>query len=135
MYQKVLVPLDGSDLAECALTHVQNMLAEGSVKEVTLLQVVGINRQDFFDKSKEYLEGVKSRLSPDPAKVKIASVYGNLAADSIADYAQQNGMDIIIIATHGNTGLKKIVLGSVALKVLQTSPKPVLLIRPEACRD
>jgi nucleotide-binding universal stress UspA family protein len=133
MYKKALVPLDGSDLAECALSHVKDMLVEGSVGEVTLLNVVGIDRKDFFDKSNEYLAGVKSRLSPDAAKVKTASLYGNLPADCISDYAQKNGSDLIIIATHGNTGLKKIFLGSVALKVLQTSPTPVLLIRPEAC--
>jgi nucleotide-binding universal stress UspA family protein len=133
LYQKALVPLDGSDLAECALSHVKNLLKDGCVGEVTLLTVVGIDRKDFFDKAKEHLANVKAKLSADAGKVKVEALYGNIAADCISEYAQKNGTDIIIIATHGSSGLTKIMLGSVASSVLQKSHVPVLLIRPEAC--
>ena len=53
---------------------------------------------------------------------------------TISDYAKENGIDMIVIATHGYTGLKKLMLGSVALGVLQESHVPVLLIRPDSCR-
>ena len=55
-------------------------------------------------------------------------------ADTITEYAQKNGMDLIVMATHGHTGFKKLMLGSVAFGVLQESHVPVLIIRPEACR-
>jgi len=52
-------------------------------------------------------------------------------AQSIVSYAAQNGVNLIIIATHGYTGMKQVMLGSVALRVLHDAHVPVLLIRPE----
>jgi nucleotide-binding universal stress UspA family protein len=49
-------------------------------------------------------------------------------------YARENGMELIIMATHGYTGFKKPMVGSVACGVLNQSSVPILLIRPEACR-
>ena len=55
-------------------------------------------------------------------------------ASTITDYAHKHGFDLIVMATHGYTGMKGMMLGSVALKVLHESNVPVLLIRPEACQ-
>jgi nucleotide-binding universal stress UspA family protein len=152
MYQKVLVPLDGSKLAECALSHVKNLVKDGAVGEVTLLSVVNVYipghadeyaggridinkiRDNLFMESRKYLADVESRLASEGIQVKMVSFEGNRPADTISDYAKKNGMDMIIIATHGYTGLKKLMLGSVALGVLHESHIPVLLIRPESCR-
>lgn len=150
MYQKILVPLDGSKLAECALPHVKNMVKAGSVREVTLLNVVNVYipgrgdlpglsdvnviRENLFMESRKYLADVESRLASEGIKVKTESLEGNRPADIISDYAQKNGIDMIVIATHGYTGLKRLMLGSVALGVLHESHMPVLLIRPESCR-
>ncbi len=150
MYQKVLVPLDGSDLAECTLSHLKSLIKDGSVGEVTLLNVVKIDipwaelenrqfdlnalREPLFAASKKYLADVESRLSSQGIKVKIESIEANRPADTITDYAKKNGMDLIVVATHGYTGLKKLMLGSVASGVLHQSSVPVLLIRPDACR-
>jgi len=154
MYKKVLVPLDGSELAECALSHVKNLVKDGDVGEVILLNVVNLSftipmnvrdeindiinnnaiRKDLLIKSRKYLEHVESRLTSDGIKVKVESMEGDRPADIISDYAQKNGVDMIIIATHGYTGLKKLMLGSVALEVLHESRIPVLLIRPESCQ-
>ena len=147
MYQKILVPLDGSKLAECALPHVKNMVNAGAGGEVTLLNVVHVYlpgrgeipgvfdinslREDLFMVSRKYLADVESRLAFEGIKVKMVSLEGNRPADVISDYAQKNGMDMIVIATHGYTGLKKLMLGSVALGVLHESRVPVLLVRPE----
>ena len=149
MYQKILVPLDGSKLAECSLSHVKNLVKDGAVGEVTLLNVVIIDipghgelypgpininaiKEGLFMESRKYLADVESRLASEGIKVKMESLEGNRPADTISDYAQKNGMDMIIIATHGYTGLKKLMFGSVALGVLHESPIPVLLIRPES---
>jgi nucleotide-binding universal stress UspA family protein len=149
MYKQVLVPLDGSDLAECALSHVESLFKDGSLKEVTLLNVfrfdlpwveqyppVDINsiREPLLAASKKYLAEVESRLSSKGIKVKAESLEANGPADAIADYARKNGMELIVMSTHGYTGFKKLMLGSVAFGVMNQSHVPVLLIRPEACR-
>ena len=153
MYKKVLVPLDGSELAECTLSHVKNLIKDGSVGEVTLLNVVKVDfpwmlteseypkgidinaiREPLFVKSRKYLADIESRLVSDGIKVKTESLEGNRPGDTITEYAQEKGMDMIIIGTHGYTGLKKLMLGSVAFAVLYQSHVPVLLIRPESCQ-
>ncbi len=155
MYKKVLVPLDGSPLAECTLSHVKNLLKDGSVGEVTLLNVVkvdlpwatmgsddiptrGIDLQalvePLFNASKRYLANLQSRLASEGIKVKTESLEGHRPADTITQYAQEKGMEMIILGTHGYTGLKKLMMGSVAFGVLHQSHIPVLLIRPESCR-
>ena len=156
MYKKVLVPLDGSELAECSLNHVKNLAKDGSIGEVILLHVVvielpllDINGEDggigqSFDykafrdahlkKSHNYLAGMQAKLSAEGIKVRAESIEANRPAQFITDYAGKNGVDMIVIATHGYTGIKSVLLGSVAFKVLHESHVPVLLIRPEACR-
>ncbi len=150
MYQKILVPLDGSKLEECALSHVKNLVKGGAVGEVTLLNVVNVYipgrgessgifdinavRENLFMESRKYLADVESQLASEGIKVKTESLEGNRPADTISDYAQKNGVDMIVIATHGYTGLKKLMFGSVALGVLHESHIPILLIRPESCQ-
>ncbi|MDP1990386.1 MAG: universal stress protein [Syntrophales bacterium] len=150
MYQKVLVPLDGSDLAECALSHLESLIEDGSVGEVTLLNIVWFDlpwigeyparidinaiREPLFAASKKYLAEAESRLSSKGIKVKTESIEAGRPADAILDYAQKKGMELIVMSTHGYTGFKKLMLGSVATGVLNGSHVPVLLIRPEACR-
>ena len=153
MYKKVLVPLDGSELAECTLSHLKNLIKEGSVGEVTLLNVVMVDfswvqiksesaagvdineiRETFFARSRKYLADTASQLESEGIKVKTESLEANRPADKIAEYAQEKGMDLIVIGTHGYTGFKKIMMGSVAFSVLHQSHVPVLLIRPESCR-
>jgi nucleotide-binding universal stress UspA family protein len=150
MYQKVLVPLDGSDLAECVLDHIRVLVKEGSAGEVTLLNVVKVDtryaelygknfditkmRKVLFASARKYLAKIESQLNSEGIKVKTESLEGNSPAYKITEYAQENGMELIIMGTHGYTGLKKMIMGSVASGVLNSSPVPVLLIRPESCR-
>jgi nucleotide-binding universal stress UspA family protein len=152
MYRKVLVPLDGSKLAECAMDQVKIMVKEGFAEEVTLLNVVKIDdpypelsrygknfdinamRKALFASARKYLADVEARLGAEGVRVKTEVVEADGPAPAITDYAQKNGMEMIVIATHGYTGMKKLMLGSVALSVLHDSHVPVLLIRPQACR-
>ncbi|MEN6373531.1 MAG: universal stress protein [Smithella sp.] len=152
MYKKVLVPLDGSELAECALSHVKNLVKDGLAEEVTVLNVfavpvallgaggdtsayVDVNAVEEKMKydSLKYLADVKTRLDADGVKVKTESREGSRAAEVICDYAEKNNVDLIVLATHGYTGLKKLMFGSVALEVLHSSHVPVFLVRPESC--
>ena len=150
MYKTVLVPLDGSALAECALDHVRALVKEGSAGEVTLFNVVKVDapwaelygqhfdinvmREALFASARKYLAGVEARLGAEGIEVKTATLEANRPARAIIDYARENGVDMVIIATHGYTGMKRLMLGSVALSVLHDSQVPVLLIRPESCR-
>lgn len=146
MYEKVLVPLDGSELAECALPHVMNLAKGGMVEEVTLLNVVEIPSAwmaegfDFislknaqFSKAQQYLADLQSQISSEGVKVK-AEVLEGKTAQSIIEFTQENEVNLIVIATHGYTGMKQLMFGSVALRVLHDAHVPVLLIRPESCR-
>ena len=152
MFQKVLVPLDGSDLAECTLTQVESIVEDGRAGAVTLLNIVKIDipwaarganhpfdinevREKLMATSRKYLAKVASRLRSKGIKVTTKALEANRPASTIMDYAQQNGMDLIVMATHGHTGFKKLLLGSVASGVLHESHVPVLLIRPESCRS
>ncbi|MHB8910132.1 MAG: universal stress protein [Syntrophales bacterium] len=155
MYKKILVPLDGSELAECALNHVKKLFQDGAAGEVVLLNAVvieipwaqagadeshpvafdyGAFKKTFMDKSKKYLAQVKTRLASEGLKVTTETKESNGPSQTITDYAQKHGVDLIVIATHGYTGMRKMMLGSIALKVLHESNVPVLLIRPDACR-
>ena len=156
MYKKVLVPLDGSELAECALPHLKNLAKEGSIGEVILFKVVemeiplvypylpydgympGVDFQTLLDeqyaKSTEYLDKVQAQLLAEGIKVEGLVVKGGRTSQAIVDYVHKNKVDLIVIASHGYTGMKKMLLGSVAYKVLHESHVPVLLIRPESCQ-
>jgi nucleotide-binding universal stress UspA family protein len=151
MYQKVLVPLDGSELAEAALPQVKNLAAGGFIGEVILLSVVEIDLMGIpstrtgvinypalvkthFDKTQDYLEKIRSGLSTEGINVKAEAVEGK-AAQMIVNYAEKNGVDLIVIASHGYSGMKRLMFGSVALRVLHDAHAPVLLIRPESCRQ
>jgi len=141
MFKKVIVPLDGSILAENSLPFVKNLAKEGCVEEVVLLNVVEIpimwisERFDIFPlknaqfrRAQEYLAGIETQLSSEGIKVK-AEILEGAAAKCIVEYAKNNAVDLIVIGTHGYTGMKELVFGSVALKVLHDSHVPVMLIK------
>ncbi len=152
MYKKVLLPLDGSELAECALNHVKNLIKDGCVGEVTLLNVVNFNiswtelgyssygthvekiRSELLLSAKKYLAQVESQFASEGFKVKTEVLTASMPAHTITEYARKEGMDLIVVATHGYTGFKKMMLGSVAFGVLNQSHVPVLVIRPESCQ-
>lgn len=149
MYDKVLVPVDGSALAECALNHAGEMAKGGFAREVTVLNVVKIDvpwvevrNQKFdinklrdlaFEEAGRYLEGVKAKMADQGVAAKTEVIEANRPADAINDFARGKGMDLIIMATHGHTGIKELMLGGVARSVLLHSTVPVLLIRPGSC--
>jgi len=142
MYQRILVPLDGSELAECVLPHVKAIGRGCNIAEVLLLEVVepppawaleGVNlnalQNTNVKAAKEYLAKVQSHLSSEGLNV-IAEVLEGKAAETIADFAKENAVDFIAIATHGRSGVNRWVFGSVADKLLRSSHVPILMIRP-----
>jgi nucleotide-binding universal stress UspA family protein len=144
MYRKILVPLDGSKTAECTFGHVIEIARGCNVSEVDLLFVVeslpaGLyqSRQEDHDKlvawGKEYLNGVVKRLTDEGVTAKPVIIDGN-AANTILEYADENGIDLIIMSTHGRSGPSRWAFGSVTDKVVRLSRTPVLVVAPEGCR-
>lgn len=149
-YKHILVPLDGSELAELALGDAFD-LARSNEAEVTLLRVTspieevvlaGTDHPIFIDQqweaqkalALEYLHRVCERMDCKNISVHMAVEMG-LAAETIIDYARQQPIDLIVMATHGRSGLQRWVYGSVADKVLRGADVPILLVRAHAKRS
>jgi len=133
MLKKILVPLDGSPLAEAVIKHVEE-LAAALKAEVTLLQVLSPSgvlttsaEQQAFE-ANAYLRTYALAMQ-EKGIAAYATIRHGEAADEIVDYAQVNGMDLIAMSTHGRSGVSRLLFGSVALKVLRQAKVPVLLVR------
>lgn len=147
MYPKILVPLDGSEVAESALKEVERLVKGGMVREITLLSVVAISklaasegldlpvyRKSRYEMYEKYLEEVRSRIASEGIVVNTVIREGD-AASIINEHVRNKGIDLIVIATHGYSGMKKLMFGSVALRVMHDSDVPVLLIRPKPVKE
>jgi len=149
MYQKILVPLDGSNLAECVLPHVEALARGCQVKEVVFTRVVepiympaGDYMLDLEQIKKieselkleaaDYLKKVAAKTSYAGAGLKTEVLYGRVA-EVLAEYASKNRIDLIIIATHGRSGVSRWVWGSVADRILRSSCTPVFMVRAPGC--
>jgi nucleotide-binding universal stress UspA family protein len=137
MFKKILVPLDGSKLAEKILPRVEKMVRYCQA-EVHLIRVVVSYRIDPKEEKEErarllqeawdYLEKIVSRLRKKRVRAYAVVVYGKDAVQ-VCDFARKNKFDLIAMATHGRSGISRWALGSVADKVLSCSVVPVMLIR------
>jgi nucleotide-binding universal stress UspA family protein len=149
MYQKILVPLDGSELAECVLAHVDALARGCQAKSVVFIRVVEPIRQTggeyvidqdqlkkFESENRlaagEYLKKISAKVSLGGAVVKTEVVSGR-PAEILADYATKNQVDLIVIATHGRSGVSRWVWGSVADRILRSACIPVLMVRAPGC--
>lgn len=140
--RRILVPIDFSDASEAAVQHAKEIaLTYGA--ELNLLHVV---EQPFYPSSYgmdsvsfptgEIVERVEKQLG-DLAReeigyehVMIEATVGH-PASSILDYVDANEIDLVVIATHGRTGLDRVLIGSVAERVLRQSPTPVFVVKPD----
>lgn len=128
MFNKILVPLDGSKLAEQVLPYAQ-MLAGAYGAGITLLRVTDPDARLPFtanQSASDYLEFTATSLKP--AAVDTMEKIGK-PAEVIVDIAKADENCLIAMATHGMTGARRWLLGSVASKVVQTAVNPILLIR------
>jgi nucleotide-binding universal stress UspA family protein len=143
MYKTILVPLDGSELAEIAIPYAEELAGKFGSK-VILLNVrkpsEDPNNPELEAYLKEMIAIVEQDIKKSPdlplgEKVKVESVTIGLSgllthpAEEILNYTEKKNISLIIIATHGRTGIKRWALGSVAEKVVRASTKPILLVR------
>ena len=137
MYKRILVPLDGSPLAEGVLPHVQE-LARSIGAEVVLLRVAFAHifpgadpvetQVTAVQEAEAYVADRARTLQDAGVRAEGKVRYGD-PVEEIVDHVTWDHIDLIAMATHGRTGLKRVVLGSVAEQVLRRSPIPMLLLR------
>ena len=148
MYDKILLPLDGSELAECAIPHMEAIARGCHAVDIVLLRVVEplnlpgdyvISHKDRQRIEKEhrsaaedYLRRMLSRLGNGGVGLHSEVVEGRVA-DTIVEYAENNRVDLIVMATHGRSGVSRWSLGSVADRVLRQARVPVLMVRAPGC--
>ena len=146
MYERLLVPLDGSRVAELALDHAAE-LARRFKSDLVLLRVVFPRELTFNDpdseqadlrldmpgtdaevsSAQEYVSGLARTLSAEGIRVSEAVTEGD-AAEEIVRQAAATGTNLIVMSTHGHGGLKRGRLGSVARAVLELTTIPLLIL-------
>jgi nucleotide-binding universal stress UspA family protein len=141
MYKRILIPLDGSALAERILPYVEP-IAKGTGAEVLLFRAIPHHFQITTEAPTEarkwleteqadagnYLEGVAKRLTDVGIPTTLEVFVGEPAVE-ILTAAEKEKVDLIAMMSHGATGFNKFDRGSVAEKVLKGSPRPVLMVR------
>jgi nucleotide-binding universal stress UspA family protein len=145
MYQRVVVPLDGSELAERALPHAEE-LARLTGAPLHLVRVIDLTRSPAYgafgmyagadamaavekEMDQGYLDQVAQGLSSRGVQATVEILRGPTAR-TLLGLARPG--DVIVMATHGRTGPTRWFLGSVAEEVVRHAPVPVLLVRPQA---
>ena len=150
MYRKILVPLDGSKLAECVFPHVEALIQGCQAKEIVFIRVVepisllvtgeyipaAVDIEQLLSsmtaEAEGYLKALVQGFKRDGADLKWEVKSGRVV-EILVDYAVDHGIDLIVIATHGRSGVSRWVWGSVADRVLRSSCVPVLMVRAPGC--
>jgi nucleotide-binding universal stress UspA family protein len=146
MEKEILVPLDGSELAEVALPYAEELAVKLGVG-IELLRVVTLPvyaepiggvytvEQEVTLRSGAgaYLEKVSARLKKKGVAVK-TDIRCSAAAEGIIDCAEKDEISLVVLATHGHSGVTRWALGSVADKVVRGTQKPIMLIRAKERR-
>ncbi len=131
MFQKVLVPLDGT--AESAsVLPLARLVAAATGARLRLLRVVNPRRGSAreAEEAHAYLARMRDELEPGEQPVEIAVQQSSAPGAEIEQEAQRWGADLIVMATRGRGGLRRAVFGSVAQDVLTNGSRPLLLVRP-----
>lgn len=148
MFNHILIPLDGSKLAETALP-VALEVAQKFDSEITLLRVVlpphvvshttgaayaslitGL-REIAFEEAEIYLKAQQDALRQQGYRIHSQIVDGEPVADIILDAAETLAVDLIVMCTHGRSGVSRWVFGSVADRILRQAAIPILLVRAQ----
>lgn len=147
MYKRILVATDGSDLSNKAVQHALN-LADLCAAELVAIRVVphypetyfeggiALARQDIDAIEKQWQEeaqasvnAVRTQGQKLEVKVKALTIQADLVGEAIVAAAQQHKADLVVMASHGRKGIKRLLLGSETQHVLTHSHTPVLVLR------
>lgn len=146
MYRRILIPLDGSELAECVLPHAEAFMAAfpesrivfvrvveplaASVREESVLMAQELEEIETARRSsaEQYLRNVTARFKGKETETDFEVLVGKVA-DRLIEYVEGNAIDLILIATHGRSGVSRWVRGSIADRILRSSKVPVFMVR------
>lgn len=139
VYEKILLPLDGSELSESALPEAEKLAAVSNAK-ICLIRVVHrsimglsdeslLSQAELIREADRYLKDIKNRLEAKGFTAESHVWYGPNAAEEILNHIEFYGTDLIVMATHGRSGLKRLLMGSVTEKVAKNTTNPVVLVR------
>lgn len=138
MYDEILLPTDGSDHATAAASHALS-LADACDATLHVLGVADVaGAAGVFDAGgvdSSFVEQLTERAAADTEAVATAhdeverAVVEGDPAEAIVDYAETNGIDMLVMGTHGRRGIRRLVAGSVTEQVLRLSPVPVFTVR------
>jgi nucleotide-binding universal stress UspA family protein len=154
MYRKIMVPLDGSELAECVLPHVQAIATGCKAAGVVFVRVIppihlqanvpaegilGFNEEKFEQMEAQrkqtadaYLKKIVESTRIEGADLSYEVLEGSVST-TLSHWAEDNKVDLIVIASHGRSGISRWVYGSVADRLLRSACVPVLMIRAPGC--
>lgn len=140
MFKTILVPLDGSQLADCVLPHVV-AIARPFDSEITLLRMLektqaGTSAQLFdlvnwqINKTRAtlYLEKIKAQIQREKTRVQTTVIEG-LVADGITEYAHSHGIKLIVLSSHGRNGLTRWGISSITQKIIMSAQTSLLIVR------
>ena len=153
MYKKILVPLDGSKLAECALPHAEELAKCCDTEKVILVSVTeriqgysaladsnqltgrrivpeAVGKKEKH--AQRYLGRIAKAMEAKGIKVDTEVLLGDPAGE-IVIYAKHPGCDLIVMSSHGRSGISRWTQGSVTDRVFRGSPVPVLMVRAPEC--
>ncbi len=137
--EKILVPLDGSTLAEAAMWKAAEMANGGTVSLLRAAEAHTLPGADPVDaqvtavrEAEEYLASALKRLEQQGVKNLETHVWYGPPAAAIVEAAQVQKADLIVMSTHGRSGLGRLILGSVAESVLRGTRTPILVIRADS---
>lgn len=128
MVQKILTALDGSKTSESVLPYLETLLASQDA-DVTLLRVLSAESSDRSHEAYAYLDRIAARLREKGAVVDTRVRTGR-PAPTIVDLAVEGGYSLIAMCSRGKSGVKRLLMGSVAEEVLRRSPMAVLIVHP-----
>ena len=142
--KEILVPLDGSALAESVLPAVAR-LSKKIGGHVTFMHVIEQNPPEKvhgqrhltrIDQAEKYLDSVASLplFEGIPVNIHVHETGVRDVSQSISDHSEELGQDVIVMCTHGNSGLHDLLVGSIAQQVISLSATPVMLVNPSAER-
>ena len=149
-----MVPLDGSELAECVMPHVEAITTGCKITDVVFVRVVNpvqlpasvpargefrfteTERQQLYEQHKQAAEAYLKRMVASTRLEGVVLSYEVLegkVADTLAQWAEKNGVGLIIIASHGRSGVSRWIMGSVADRIMRSACVPVLMVRAPGC--
>jgi nucleotide-binding universal stress UspA family protein len=143
LYEKILVPFDGSELAQIALPYAEK-LAKTLGSQLILIYITESDADRYHHMHQFYLQQMAEAIKRDAESFQDKQGVGTIRVDSvmavgdpaeeIVEYAGKQDIGLIIMSTHGRSGIKRWAMGSVADKVLRAAKQPIALIRAKGAR-